>query len=56
MFFDGNLTHFIPALSTKKFMSTESISQLTLESFFPLVLAVTLFANSLSDSDALKSI
>ena len=43
-------------LSTKKLMSTEFISQLTLEKFFRSVLGVTLFENSLSASDALKSI
>ena len=43
-------------LSSKKFMPMEFISQLTLESFFPSVLGVMLFANLLSDSDTLKSI
>ena len=37
-------------------MSTEFISQLFLERFFTSVLGVALFANSLSDSDALKLI
>ena len=43
-------------LLIKKFMSTEFISQFFLERLFTSVLGVTLFANSLPDSDALKLI